>query len=138
MVRDKFGSYPAGFLGRAHYHEVVAELLVVVADVHRLTVEGLADSLRSRNAREGGLAGSVPEARQLVDSLRPDVLLTELDMGPGPSGIDLGVMARSAQPELGVGGPWQRRVGASCSRPVDPNGRHSRLLAPEGRVPASC
>lgn len=78
------------------------ELLVVVADDHRLTVEGLADSLRSRNVRVGGVAGSVPEARQLVDSLRPDVLLTDLDMGPGPSGIDLGVMARSAQPELGV------------------------------------
>ena len=76
--------------------------MVVVADDHRLTVEGLADSLRSRDIRVAGVAHSVPEAKNLVTSITPDVLLTDLDMGPGPNGIDLGLMARSLQPELGV------------------------------------
>ena len=80
----------------------MSELLVVVADDHRLTVEGLADSLRSRNIRVAGVAHSVPEAKKLVTSVVPDVLLTDLDMGPGPNGIDLGLTLRSAQPELGV------------------------------------
>lgn len=101
MLRGKAVRFPDDLV-TAHYHEDVAELLVVVADDHRLTVEGLADSLRSREIRVGGVAQSVPEARKLVASLKPDVLLTDLDMGPGPSGIDLGLTARSSQPELGV------------------------------------
>lgn len=101
MLRGQAGCFPAG-LATAGYHEGVGDLMVVVADDHRLTVEGLADSLRSREIRVAGVAHSVPEARKLVTSVKPDVLLTDLDMGPGPNGIDLGVAARSAQPELGV------------------------------------
>lgn len=73
-----------------------------MADDHRLTLEGLADSLRSRAIRVAGVAHSVPEAKKLVTSAKPDVLLTDLDMGPGPNGIDLGLIARASQPDLGV------------------------------------
>lgn len=76
--------------------------MVVVADDHRLTLEGLADSLRSRAIRVAGVAHSVPEAKKLVTSAQPDVLLTDLDMGPDPNGIDLGLTARASQPDLGV------------------------------------
>lgn len=93
---------PRQFLPTAGYHEDVDELTVVVADDHRLTVEGLADSLRSRDIRVAGVAQSVPEAQKLVKAVKPDVLLTDLDMGPGPNGIDLGLTLRSTQPTLGV------------------------------------
>lgn len=75
---------------------------VVLADDHRLTATALADSLRGHGLAIAGIAHSVPEAIELVSSNTPGVLVTDLDMGAGPSGLDLAVRVRRAFPLTGV------------------------------------
>jgi DNA-binding NarL/FixJ family response regulator len=75
---------------------------VVIADDHHLSAKALADSFRARGADVVGIAHSVPEALEVLRDERPDVMITDLDMGPGPSGVDLALRVRGLLPSTGV------------------------------------
>jgi len=77
-------------------------LRVVVADDHALTLSGVSDSLESSGITVVGRAKSAPEATALVSSEKPDALITDLNMGPGPTGLDIAHALRTVQPELGI------------------------------------
>lgn len=77
-------------------------LSVVVVDDHRLTAMGIADSLRARDIRVAAIAHSVAQAVQSVNEHSPDVAVVDLDLGPGPSGLDLAAAFRSSHPAMGV------------------------------------
>ena len=75
---------------------------VVIADDHHLSAKALADSFSARGAEVVAIAHSVPDALEVLRDKRPDVLITDLDMGPGPSGVDLALRVRSLLPSTGV------------------------------------
>lgn len=77
-------------------------LRVVVADDDRLTALSLADSLRLQGFHVEGVAHTAGNAIALVAEKQPDVLVVDLDFGPGPSGLDVAERARRTQPSLGV------------------------------------
>lgn len=80
----------------------VKGLRVLIADDHHLSAKALADSFRSRGAEVVAVAHSVPDALEAVRAELPDVLISDLDMGPGPSGVDLALRVRSSLPATGV------------------------------------
>ena len=75
---------------------------MVVADDHKLTLSGVADSLGARGMDVVGLASSAPAAIAAVEESKPDVLVTDLDFGPGPTGIDIAGFLRNKFPALGI------------------------------------
>ena len=79
----------------------VKGLRVLIADDHHLSAKALADSFRARGA-DVVATHSVPEALEAVRAELPDVLISDLDMGPGPSGVDLALRVRSTLPATGV------------------------------------
>jgi len=80
----------------------VSNLRVVVADDHKLTLSGVADSLQAHGVHVVGRASSAPEAIEMVTSLTPDALMTDLDFGPGPTGLDVAQHVRNTLPQLGI------------------------------------
>jgi DNA-binding NarL/FixJ family response regulator len=80
----------------------VTNLRVVVADDHQLTLSGVADSLTANGIQVVGRARSAPEAISLVNSLTPDALISDLDFGPGPTGLDIAAHLRKQFPRLGI------------------------------------
>jgi DNA-binding NarL/FixJ family response regulator len=46
--------------------------------------------------------GSVGPAMKLADGLRPDAVILDLDLGAGPTGIDLAIGLRRRYPKLGI------------------------------------
>ncbi len=77
-------------------------LTVVVADDHKLTLSGVADSLAARGMSIVGRGHSAPDAISLVEEFQPDVLVTDLDFGPGPTGLDVATFLRKKMPLLGI------------------------------------
>lgn len=77
-------------------------LSAVVVDDHRLTAFALADSLRQRSIDVRAVAHDVAEALKVIKESTPDVVVTDLDLGPGPSGIDFARKLRSSYPRTGV------------------------------------
>lgn len=77
-------------------------LSVLVVDDHRLTAMGIADSLRARGIIVVAIAHSVAGAVQSVNEYSPDVAIVDLDLGPGPSGLDLAAAFRSSHPKMGL------------------------------------
>ena len=75
---------------------------VIVADDHRLTAHAVSDSLEARGYDVVSVCYGVPEALQAVTRFEPDVLLTDLDMGPGPSGADLIARVATQFPKMGI------------------------------------
>lgn len=73
-----------------------------MADDHRLTAHAVSDSLVARGYDVVSVCYGVPEALQAVARFEPDVLLTDLDMGPGPSGADLIARAAAQFPRMGI------------------------------------
>jgi DNA-binding NarL/FixJ family response regulator len=80
----------------------VERLRVVVADDHKLTLSGIADSLEARGIDVVGRGHSAPDALNLVKKHSPDVLVTDLDFGPGPTGLDVANLLRKNYPLLGI------------------------------------
>lgn len=75
---------------------------VVVADNHRLTLSGVADSLSAHGMAVVGQGNSAAEAFALVEKLKPAALVTDLDFGPGPTGLDIAARLRKSHPTLGI------------------------------------
>jgi CheY-like chemotaxis protein len=73
---------------------------VLVVDDERNARDALGEILRD-SGFEVATAASGPEGLTLVDSFRPDVLLTDVRM-PGMSGIELAKAARREPRSLGV------------------------------------
>ena len=77
-------------------------LSVVVADDHSLTLQGVSDSLLSHGISVVGRGKTAAEAVALVKKLKPDALVTDLDFGPGPTGLDIAESLRASFPKLGI------------------------------------
>ena len=77
-------------------------LNVVVADDHSLTLQGVSDSLLSHGMKIVGRGKTAAEAVALVKEHTPDALVTDLDFGPGPTGLDIAESLRASFPRLGV------------------------------------
>lgn len=75
---------------------------VVVADDHQLTLSGVADSLTAHGLTVVGRARSAPEAIAAVVDTEPDALVSDLDFGPGPTGLDVATHLRKHFPKLGI------------------------------------
>jgi len=80
----------------------VNTLRVVVADDHSLTLQGVSDSLLSHGMSVVGRGKTAAEAVELVKKHRPDALVTDLDFGPGPTGLDISESLRASFPRLGT------------------------------------
>jgi len=80
----------------------VNTLRVVVADDHSLTLQGVSDSLLSHGMSVVGRGKTAAEAVELVKKHRPDALVTDLDFGPGPTGLDISESLRASFPRLGI------------------------------------
>jgi DNA-binding NarL/FixJ family response regulator len=79
-----------------------AELTVVVADDDRLTALTLGDSLSRYGLSLLAVLHTPGEALATTLELKPDVLVVDLDFGPGPNGIDVALKARARLPLVGV------------------------------------
>jgi DNA-binding NarL/FixJ family response regulator len=77
-------------------------LSVVVADDHGLTLSAVSDSLEVNGLTIVARASGARDAVGAVLKNRPDALVIDLDLGPGPSGIHLAVSLREKLPNLGV------------------------------------
>lgn len=77
-------------------------LSVVVADDDRLTALTLADSITRYGLRPLATVHTAGDAIAAVTELKPDVLVVDLDFGPGPNGIDIAIAVRKLLPKLGV------------------------------------
>lgn len=77
-------------------------LRVVVADDHSLTLQGVSDSLLSHGMSVVGRGKTAAEAVELVKKHTPDALVTDLDFGPGPTGLDIAESLRASFPRLGI------------------------------------
>jgi DNA-binding NarL/FixJ family response regulator len=80
----------------------VQKLRVVVADNHSLTLSGVADSLQAHGLEVVGQGSSAADAIELVREFSPDALVTDLDFGPGPTGLDVAQRLRQSHPQLGI------------------------------------
>jgi DNA-binding NarL/FixJ family response regulator len=75
---------------------------ILIVDDHPVVRGGLLNIIESRDGLTVcGSAGSVPEALAAVESLHPDLVLTDLGL-PGRSGIELIKDLRTLHPELPV------------------------------------
>lgn len=79
-----------------------AALSVVVADDDRLTALTLADSLQRHGLKILAVAHNARDAINAVIKFKPDVLVVDLDFGPGPTGLDVAVTVRRTLPLLGI------------------------------------
>jgi len=77
-------------------------LSVVVADDDRLTALTLADSLSRYGLKALATVHTARDAIAACLQLKPDVLLVDLDFGPGPTGVDAALAVRRSLPTVGV------------------------------------
>jgi DNA-binding NarL/FixJ family response regulator len=75
---------------------------VVVADDDRLTALSLADSLGRHGLKILATVHTARDAIAAVVTLKPDVLVVDLDFGPGPTGLDVSIAVRRSLPMLGL------------------------------------
>ncbi|MFM1953105.1 MAG: hypothetical protein RL187_314 [Actinomycetota bacterium] len=75
---------------------------VVVADDHNLTLSGVSDSLTAHGIEVVGRGKTAADAVLLVKQTKPDALVTDLDFGPGPTGLDVATTLRKSHPTLGI------------------------------------
>ena len=78
------------------------DVRVVVADDHNLTLQGVSDSLLAHGISIVGRGKTAGEAVSLVKAEKPDALVTDLDFGPGPTGLDIAHNLRQTFPRLGI------------------------------------
>ena len=83
------------------YRGVMAVRVVVVEDdsFTRMSVVG---ALRNQGVEVLGEAADAASALEVVRSTHPDVALIDLDLGRGPTGIDIAHAMRRQRPDLGI------------------------------------
>lgn len=76
------------------------ERVVIVVDDEPILRALIADRLQSLGF-EAHAAANATEAKKLVQKVDPDALIVDLDLGAGPSGIELIVALGAKRPDLG-------------------------------------
>ncbi|MFK4729448.1 response regulator [Agromyces mediolanus] len=74
---------------------------VLVVEDQRIMRVLVAEALRHRGF-EVELAADAAAALELLDAVDPDVLVTDVELGSRPDGVELAVIARAASPGIGV------------------------------------
>jgi DNA-binding NarL/FixJ family response regulator len=82
--------------------ETSSPVRVVVADDHRLTAHSIGDALERHGMIVEARVFTAADALASCLELTPDALVVDLDMGPGPTGIDVAVQVRKSLRRLGV------------------------------------
>ena len=88
----------------------------------------VADALTEDNLEIAGVAGAEDALILLGADPVPDMLVTEADLGTGPSGTDLAQVAREHRPDIEVVLIGDRPPGRCPLQP--PERRHHRPIAP--------
>ena len=83
-------------------HNQVMSIRVLVVDDDALLAAGLTSGLTLQGFDVVGCAHTAAAAMSLVSAARPDALLVDLDLGPGPTGIDVAHAAREIDERIGV------------------------------------
>lgn len=82
-------------------HSVALPRSVLVVEDHALTLTLLCDALNNAGFSTTGVA-SAEEALTLFDSADPDLLLTDINLGGGVTGVELAHVLRSRAPYLAM------------------------------------
>ncbi len=77
-------------------------LRVVVVEDDGFTRMLLCSQVRELNHDVVGDAATCPEGIASVKVTRPDVVIVDLDLGPGPTGVDLAYAVRKLVPRAGI------------------------------------
>jgi DNA-binding NarL/FixJ family response regulator len=80
----------------------MVEIKILVVEDDTFTRTTLCNALRLHRLTVVGEAPSPSIAMGMVNKLSPDVVLIDLDLGKGPTGIDLAHAIRSAKPNTGI------------------------------------
>lgn len=75
---------------------------VLVVEDHAFTRTTVCGALRDVGVNVVADTGSAAEALRLAAQFAPDAALIDLDLGPGPTGIDLAVELRGMLPAIGI------------------------------------
>ena len=89
------------FTPKVRHARFVASTRVLVVDDHPFALGTLTAALAGRGIDVRG-ASSAREALSLAIECRPSVALVDLDLGAGPTGIDLAHALRKALPAIGI------------------------------------
>jgi DNA-binding NarL/FixJ family response regulator len=81
-------------------HVTLARALVVENDTFSRTA--LINALHAHNIEVVGSAANASGALQIANSHEVDVAVLDLDLGPGPSGVDIAHALRQSFPEIGI------------------------------------
>lgn len=76
-------------------------LRILVVDDDPLVETLVKDTLRERGFTVSG-ASSAADAKQKSQVFAPDLVLLDVDLGPGPNGFDLATSLRHANPSVGI------------------------------------
>ena len=77
-------------------------LRVVVVDDHKLTANSIGDALERHGMFAVARAHSAADAIDACSTHSPDALVIDLDLGPGPTGIDVALEVRKKLRQVGV------------------------------------
>jgi DNA-binding NarL/FixJ family response regulator len=77
-------------------------LRVVVVDDHKLTANSIGDALERHGMLAIARAHSAADAIEACATAAPDALVTDLDLGPGPTGIDVALEVRKRNRHVGI------------------------------------
>ncbi len=77
-------------------------LRVVVVDDHKLTANSIGDALERHGMLAVARAHSAKDAIDACADAAPDALVIDLDLGPGPTGIDVALEVRKKHRKVGV------------------------------------
>jgi len=78
----------------------IASVLVVEDDTFSRTL--LVTALSSFSLEIAGATGSASKALEIAKKSQVDVALLDLDLGPGPTGLELAVVLRRLRPRMGI------------------------------------
>ena len=77
-----------------------SQVLIVDDDIFALTM--LRNTLEGLNYSVVGEAFSASQAIEVAKQTQPAIALVDLDLGEGPTGIDVAIMLRKTNPKIGI------------------------------------
>jgi len=80
----------------------MTSIRVIVVDDHAFTRTTVASSLRGHGVDVVAECATALEAIQCAATHNPDVMIIDLNLGNGPSGLDLATRLRKTNPALGI------------------------------------